>query len=328
MSTVQGERVQVQANEAALPQNPVAIARLALRKLAETALAPTPENYASEYRRVAGLATPGPGERHAEVLPPASTATLLRLVETLGHTTAGLCVGIDRFDSDVKTVLDGVGESDSAAVRELAHALTASRQMLQETVESSRTELQEMRQRLHEVSAELEKTRNQARIDPLTGFANRRGMEEFIGREIARARRSGTPFSVAILDIDHFKRVNDEHGHDIGDKALVHLATVVKSRLRESDVVCRYGGEEFVVILPDTPIHGAQLVVDRLRVLVENTQLPIAGGSLQIRFSGGVAQFCDGENRETLLKRADEALYAAKRGGRNRVIAADPAAVA
>jgi len=303
-------------------QNPVVIARAALRKLAETALAPTPENYAAEYRRVAGMKPPGPAERHAE--PPAgeSSAMLMRMVETLGQTASGLTIGIDRFDQDVSSALDVAGVSESEAVRTLANALAESRQLLNATVEKSRAELGQMRDRLNGVSAELEKSRTQARIDPLTGFANRRGMEEFIAREIARARRQKNTFSVGILDIDHFKRVNDEHGHPIGDKALVHLASVAKSRLRETDVVCRYGGEEFVVILPDTGVQGAQLVIDRLRELVEATPLPIPAGTLCIRYSAGVAEYREGESRDALLARADEALYTAKRDGRNRVLTA------
>ena len=190
---------------------------------------------------------------------------------------------------------------------------------LQKNVENSRLELEATRTRLDQVTVELERSRSQARIDPLTGSVNRRGMDEIIEREISRARRTKIPLSLAILDIDHFKHVNDEYGHDIGDQALIHLVSVIKVGLRETDVVCRYGGEEFAVILPGSGVQGALFVVDRLRAMVEKSRLPIPSGELQLCFSAGVAELTDTDVRDKLLKRADTALFAAKRAGRNRV---------
>ena len=238
-------------------QQPVVIARRALKKLAENALVPTPENYAREYRRAAGLPDSAADEPHSEPLVSASAEILSDIVEKIGQTTAGLGVGIERFDGDLETLFGEIDLLGPDGVRCLLKGLAESRRALQKTVAASRLELDTTRKRLDQVSGELERSRAQAWIDPLTGFINRRGMEEIIGREIARARRTGTALSIAFLDIDHFKRVNDEHGHDVGDQALVHFAALAKSGFRETDVVCRYGGEEFVVILPTCEIQGA-----------------------------------------------------------------------
>ena len=305
-----------------MPANPVIIARLALEKLVEAALPPTPENYAEEYRRAAGLSVADADAPRPDALAFKSAEALLEIFRTVGQTTTGLAVGIERFDGDLKTMFGEVDQLGPDGVRRLLQGLAASGLALQKTVETSRLELDATRTRLDQVTAELERSRAQARIDPLTGLVNRRGMEEILEREIARARRAAMPVSLAILDIDHFKRVNDEHGHDVGDRALIHLAAVAKSGLRDTDVVCRYGGEEFVVILPGSGIEGARIVVDRLRQMAERTPLRVAAVSLQIRFSAGVAESRGDDDRNALVKRADTALYAAKRGGRNRVAVA------
>ena len=304
------------------PQNPVVIARFALTNLARNALPPTPENYTREYRRAAGQPDSGEAESHADELAAESANMLLRLVETVGETTTGLAVGIERFDGDLKTLFGEVDQVGPEGVRGLLEGLIASGVAVQRTVESSRSELDATRTRLDQVTAELERSRAQARIDPLTGAVNRRGMEEIVSREIARARRNKTPVSVAILDIDHFKRINDQHGHDIGDKALIHLVATAKSRLRETDVLCRYGGEEFVIILPDTGVQRAFFVIDRLRMTIEETPLKLDSGDLQICFSAGVAELSADDDQVTIVKRADAALYAAKHAGRNRVLVA------
>jgi diguanylate cyclase len=304
--------------QAAAPKSPADIARMALTKLAQSALPPTPENYVREYRRASGQ----PDAAVDELQPSSAsenTETLLSLVETIAQTTTGLTDGIDRFGGDLQTLVGAADSSSPEGARVMVEKLTALGLTLQKNVEESRLELDTTRKRLDQVTAELESSRAQARIDPLTGSINRRGMEEIIGREMARARRAKTPFSLAILDIDHFKRVNDEYGHDTGDRALVHLVTVLKAGLRDTDVVCRYGGEEFAVILPGSGVQGALFVVDRLRAMVEKASLPIASGTLQICISAGVAELTGDEDGNTLLKRADTALYAAKRAGRNRV---------
>jgi len=300
-------------------RKPVDIARAALRKMAELGLPPTPENFADQYRRAAGL----PPVDASQSLRGLEMETMLRgIVEMMGQTATELAGGLGRFGKEIGGLMDQASSLDgSDGVRVVLQALTVSALALQEAVDKSREELAQTQKQLTEVSTELERTQEQARTDPLTGFLNRRGMEEILIREFARSRRTASPLSVAILDIDHFKTVNDEHGHDVGDQALVHIAKVARSGVRETDVVCRYGGEEFVVVFPGAAADGARFVVDRMRTLAESTPLAVGALKVQIRFSAGVSELTgtDGSIR-VLLKRADDALYEAKRAGRNRVV--------
>jgi diguanylate cyclase (GGDEF)-like protein len=157
------------------------------------------------------------------------------------------------------------------------------------------------------------------REDPLTGLANRRAILTLLSGMISGARRHGRPLSVAIVDLDHFKRVNDEFGHQAGDEVLLAAVAAMRRRLRQEDQVGRMGGEEFLVLLPDTGMAAARRVADALR-----RQVAQAHGPVPVTASLGLATW-DGEPAEELLRRADEALYAAKRSGRNRVHAAAPA---
>ena len=166
----------------------------------------------------------------------------------------------------------------------------------------------------------FEKVQNMAMTDDLTGLYNRRGLFEIGNLEFARAVRIKRPFSVIMVDIDHFKRVNDKHGHPIGDQVLHDLAIQLRSATREIDIVGRYGGEEFIFLLSDLDKKGAREMADRLRILVENTSHKTDAGDIRLTISLGVAQReKNTPNLEALLAQADQALYEAKRKGRNRV---------
>lgn len=168
--------------------------------------------------------------------------------------------------------------------------------------------------------------------DPLTGVFNRRYLDRRLSEEVASARRYGLPLSVLLLDIDHFKQINDRHGHQAGDQVLVTLGEIAVGELRESDILARYGGEEFLVIAPHTPLLGATSVAERLRERIESHDFHLAdepGGIRGIRVTAsiGVASLGDGvEDKERLIHAADENLYRAKQEGRNRVIAGAPSA--
>jgi diguanylate cyclase len=149
------------------------------------------------------------------------------------------------------------------------------------------------------------------RTDPLTGVSNRRGLDDALASHFTMMTRYGTTFSLAIFDIDHFKKINDDEGHLHGDRILRELAGLLDNRVRETDMVARYGGEEFVVVMPQTDLEGASAFVDRLRVEVEQ--------KMSLTISGGVATALDGDTQESLLARADRALYHAKTAGRNCV---------
>lgn len=169
--------------------------------------------------------------------------------------------------------------------------------------------------------------------DPLTQVHNRRYMENRLNEEVERAARYTLDLSILMLDIDHFKRVNDTYGHQSGDIALSTLGKLVKKDLRNLDVVARYGGEEFVVICTNTATAGATLVAERLRKLIESHQIELQHDSgesqmLQISISIGVAGLgAEINTKDKLIRAADKALYRAKEEGRNRVIIATPIAV-
>lgn len=165
--------------------------------------------------------------------------------------------------------------------------------------------------------------------DPLTRVYNRRYLDRRLEEEVGRSRRYALELSVFLLDIDHFKRVNDTYGHHAGDVTLATLGSLIKTALRKLDVIARYGGEEFLVICPNTAIDGAALVAERLRRVVESQQVEISDNSgkkqlIHISISIGVASLTSAmDSQEKLVQAADQALYRAKSGGRNRVIAAN-----
>ncbi|MDP2976028.1 MAG: diguanylate cyclase, partial [Anaerolineales bacterium] len=161
---------------------------------------------------------------------------------------------------------------------------------------------------------------NLALTDPLTGLYNRRGFFELGRLEFARARRFGRPFASIMLDIDHFKRVNDTHGHPIGDLVLQALAIRFQGSVREVDLIGRYGGEEFTFLLPETAIDKASEIAERLRKTIAQTPIPTDAGGLNVTISAGVAMYDKNTpDLETLIARADQAMYVAKHKGRNRI---------
>jgi diguanylate cyclase (GGDEF)-like protein len=179
--------------------------------------------------------------------------------------------------------------------------------------------------RLQRLQAELrEKNEILARLsttDSLTGLRNRRYVDEFLTVEFLRARRYGNALAVVMADLDHFKRVNDTHGHPAGDAVLCHVGALLRSMLRMTDVAARYGGEEFVLVLPQNELEGAGVLAERWRAVVEATPTRLPDGQLiEVTLSAGVAAIARTDSTpEDLVAAADEALYRAKEGGRNRV---------
>jgi diguanylate cyclase (GGDEF)-like protein/PAS domain S-box-containing protein len=168
---------------------------------------------------------------------------------------------------------------------------------------------------------EAELTR-QATTDPLTAIPNRLHFEHHLEREIAQSERHDRPLSLIMVDLDHFKEVNDRNGHEVGDTVLQQAVAVVRPLLRGGDLVARWGGEEFMVLAAETDRAGATDLAERLRAALEAHPFPGDGGGLTASF--GVAQYAPGETQGALLRRVDAALYRAKQGGRNRVVVAGP----
>ena len=186
---------------------------------------------------------------------------------------------------------------------------------LRERTQQKQLEMEQLLQQLDRASA-------QACHDPLTGALNRKGLDEVMEREMARAARVTSPLCLALLDVDNFKLINDRLGHDTGDAAWVHLADVVRSAMRPQDMLSRYGGEEFVLVLPDTTVAQALEAMQRLQRALTTRFFLKDNEKVLITFSAGVAQLTKTETSADAIHRADQAMYLAKRSGKNRVMAA------
>lgn len=186
-------------------------------------------------------------------------------------------------------------------------------------------QLRDANARLHAHLAEIEalqdKLQDQAVRDSLTGLFNRRYLEESLQREIAQSFRSRRPLGIVMIDIDHFKELNDTHGHGAGDAALQALGQLLAANTRGGDVACRYGGEEFVLALPGATLEVAHERAEQLRQAVEAMRVEYAGATLSLSISAGIAAYpAHGERVDQVLDNADQALYEAKKGGRNQCV--------
>lgn len=250
-------------------------------------------------------------------------ATFIERLSQMTETTGEFRHEVDDFAKVIEhaTSLDEIGPA-------LKNVLLATRSM-EENARQVGSELSNIRDRavqaeeeIVKLQGELDKASVQARLDPLTGALNRRGLDEAFAREVARARGKGTPLCLAMLDIDNFKALNDTHGHKVGDTALTHLVNVARTSMRPQDTMARYGGEEFVILLPDTVIeHGVEAMQRLQRELTKRLFLQ-NNERLMITFSAGVALLDASETPDEAVKRADHAMYLAKRAGKNRVFAA------
>ena len=208
----------------------------------------------------------------------------------------------------------------------LAEVISETR-IIQINAQRSRDDLRATKQRveaadkrINELEQDLDKASLLVRHDQLTGALNRRGLEETFDNEVARAQRRKSPLCVAMLDIDNFKKLNDSFGHDAGDTALIHLVTVIRETLRPQDTIARFGGEEFIVILPDTPYQDARKAIVRLQRELTKRFFLHDNEKVLITFSAGITDYRPDDTQASVTKRADEAMYAAKKAGKNRVV--------
>ncbi|POA99100.1 GGDEF domain-containing protein [Chromobacterium sinusclupearum] len=188
---------------------------------------------------------------------------------------------------------------------------------------SAKEQVEAAEHRIHELEAALEAASAKVKEDQLTGAYNRRGLAEYFQREISRAERTAAPLSVALIDVDNFKQLNDRYGHLAGDDALKYLVDTIKHSLRPADIVARFGGEEFVILMPDTPETEAIQTVQRLQRELTKTFFLANNDKLLITFSAGIARWHLGEQEADVLERADHAMYQAKINGKNRVCSAE-----
>ena len=222
-----------------------------------------------------------------------------------------------------KDPVDLLDKAGSAAILAALLAISALLFWLMTSVAVSESRGEELAQRNREAALLREKLHEQAMHDKLTGLYNRHYVEEWFGLELRRAQRHGRPIAAIMLDVDHFKRFNDSFGHEAGDLVLRELAGALRRSTRGSDVASRYGGEEFLVLLPECPLDAALRKAEQLREEVAKLELRYDGRPLgPVSVSLGVASFPDhAKESAELLRRADEALYLAKQAGRNRVVA-------
>ncbi len=218
--------------------------------------------------------------------------------------------GVDDIDGLAQVLGDIVGKTAS-----LRSQLADTRREFEETCRRA----DELERCVNELSSELSETTTLAVTDQLTSLLNRRGLSIAFDELQLEARRRQRPFALALLDLDHFKRINDAQGHRAGDDALRYFAAAIRGQLRPSDRCCRFGGDEFVLLLPNVGLHTAVEILRRLqRVVVERT-LVYGSGEINLSFSAGIAMAEPGMSLEQVLHRADDALYEAKLAGRNRV---------
>jgi diguanylate cyclase len=244
---------------------------------------------------------------------------MLTELDQLGSQTGNFHESVGRY-ADVIEKADSL-ESLAGAVREMVEESRSVQALVQQTqarLQEEHSKAHGLTQRVSELESEMRRLSDEVSTDQLTQIANRRGLLQAFDAERARLDRSGTTLSVGLLDIDNFKRLNDELGHGAGDDALKALAALVSKTLRPTDQVARYGGEEFVVLLPDTPAEEGQQILTRLQRSLTGGLFMHEQKQVFVTFSAGVTAYRAGEPIEAALERADQALYEAKRTGKNR----------
>ncbi|WP_051305111.1 GGDEF domain-containing protein [Chitinilyticum litopenaei] len=314
------------------PVNPVEIARIALKRLTERGLPPTPENYAQFYNAVLTIKAPQNKSTDEVQLAWQVIYQLDEVLEGASGSTGGL---LQSLSGGSDSMLQSLGvlqharqahaeqrvsiEESHSTLEALLDDVIATTRSMHGTVHTSHAELQAIRTTLRQIEEDLAFNRKALEMDALTGALNRQGLDHLLMREVKRARRMNQRLAVAMFDLDDFKQINDRFGHLVGDQVLVHVTSLARAVLRDTDFLIRYGGEEFLIVLTDTDVKGAQYVIDRLRIVATRTPFQHHHQRIEVQFSAGIADLRPEENGRALVLRADEALYRAKHSGRGRV---------
>ena len=244
---------------------------------------------------------------------------MLTELDALGDHTGGFADNVARY---VDTIANAESlESLASVVRQMVEESRAVHGLVSETqqrLHDGRQRAAELETQVRTLEGELRRLSEEVSTDVLTEVANRRGLMQAFDIETARLDRQGGELAIGLLDIDNFKKLNDTLGHSVGDMALKSLAGHVQAQLRAVDIVARFGGEEFVVLLPGVPVDEAQVTLTRLQRTLTASLFMHDGREVFVTFSAGVTRFRPGEPLESALERADEALYEAKRTGKNR----------
>lgn len=239
---------------------------------------------------------------------------LRQMVDSLYHLTSQVDSQVGEHTlrvNEITNTLEAPDEAGSSIVLAAGKLLITANQKLQADLEEAKSEIQRQREQTNAVMLE-------SRTDALTGLNNRRAFDLEIVRAFAQRRRDGKPLSLLIIDVDHFKRVNDKYGHMVGDRLLKGFSRCLMNTFRESDFVARYGGEEFVAILSNTPLQEAIRTAERVRTAIADSRFRVGELEMQITASLGIREVDQNETEAQLMEKADTAMYAAKRDGRDR----------
>lgn len=269
------------------------IARRVLDCLDERQVDPTPENFARVYAELSAASS--------EVAPTQDRVEWLRQLDQV--------LGTAEPEQDVSLT--------PAVLASFMRRMTQLTVNLHDTIRASQQDLADVKDGMRSMHDELERTCNAIERDPLTGCLNRVGLDHLLSREVSRARRHGSALCAVLFDLDKFKAVNDLHGHTAGDQVLIHITNLSRAVLRDSDYLVRYGGDEFLILLPETDATGAARLVGRLQGSCAATPYMHDKLSIPMTISAGITELMEEQNGHALLLRADVALYAAKAAGRN-----------
>lgn len=315
-----------------MAQTPNIIGMAVMQRLKEAGIPPTPENYTEHYCRFSGetsLGSPAsqPSESPETIAEQPDSAFYNELIVLLRQMLQDVTDKTDTLAKDLddknKHLAGNVstlrGSRDKNEILRLLSTVVMQAGGIQSIVEASHKDLLETKRALNALQEEMAETRLLLNEDALTGALNRRGLDQTLSRELARAHRNKSKFSLGMLDLDFFKKINDTYGHEAGDQMLVQFASLIKSVMRKSDALVRYGGEEFTLLLPDTDTRGAYFVLARLQQLMSRSPVIFEGREINTTFSAGIAGLQQDEDGHNLLRRADEALYIAKNNGRNLI---------
>ncbi len=248
-------------------------------------------------------------------------ADALQLSETIcvGVREVRQSVGKAENLDDLKVLIEGKLEVIDSGLTQFVSTQTRRASEAGDVIERMAHRLKDLEQQAMHLREDLEVQHARVLMDPLTGILNRAGYTEMVTKHFARWKRYGGALSLGVIDLDLFKEINDRYGHAAGDKVLATVASKLKEVIRESDVLCRFGGEEFVLLLPETSVSDARTMVEKLRNHIADCPFRHKDTPVRVTMSCGVAQFQTADTIDSVFDRADRAMYAAKQSGRNRV---------
>lgn len=253
-------------------------------------------------------------------------AGLSELIKQLHQTISQSGREATTFENQLNDFGANISKSQSPEdMQKLVEAMLVDVAQIGQSIGKLNTQIDTSQSHVALLTAELERMKAESLIDPLSQVNNRRSFDRALRDFTEECKRDGKPLSFIMLDIDHFKKVNDTYGHLFGDRVITMVATAIKSNVKGRDLVARYGGEEYAVLLPDTPAAGAKAAAEQIRHAVERARIKRLNSDEvigSITLSAGVTEYLPGESIESLIERADQALYESKQSGRNRVTVA------